>query len=264
MIGQRKLRELSAADVRQAWPRWPPPTPALLSPWDTSRLSAPSGMRKPTTSSAGTSRPWLIPRRARRGGHPKSMTVDQAVAVIAAARVLPAVELRPGLKDARRPAALMYAYIVLSLLAGVPIPKRPGRCAGSTWSLMGILTLIPLSRLTWPCGPELVLVQVGVPDVHRAHLREPGHCLPVGPHRRQRRRAHIGLANPLLRPAIAKLAAIRFTSNSNGPGSVSSKSFTSNSSLRRARRTHRSSTGGRRRTAEPSARRPACPPGRRP
>jgi integrase len=41
------------------------------------------------------------------------------VALIAAARTLPVMELRPGLKDVRRPAALMYAYIVLSLLAGI-------------------------------------------------------------------------------------------------------------------------------------------------
>ncbi len=40
------------------------------------------------------------------------------------------------------------------------------------------------------------------------------------------------LEKPLLRAAIVKLAAIRFTSYSNGPGSVSSKSFRSNSSLR--------------------------------
>src|SRR6202158_2343042 len=49
----------------------------------------------------------------------KSLTLDQAVAVIAAARTLPVTELRPGLKDVRRPAALMYAYIVLSLLCGL-------------------------------------------------------------------------------------------------------------------------------------------------
>ena len=36
----------------------------------------------------------------------------------------------------------------------------------------------------------------------------------------------------MLRAAISKLAAIRFTSYSNGPGSVSSKSFTSNSKTR--------------------------------
>ena len=37
---------------------------------------------------------------------------------------------------------------------------------------------------------------------------------------------------PLLRPAIVKLAAIRFTSYSKGPGRVSSKSFRSNTSVR--------------------------------
>jgi hypothetical protein len=51
----------------------------------------------------------------------KSLTPGpgQAVAVITAARTLPVMELRPGLKDVRRPAALMHAYIVLSLLAGI-------------------------------------------------------------------------------------------------------------------------------------------------
>ena len=38
--------------------------------------------------------------------------------------------------------------------------------------------------------------------------------------------------NPLSRAATTKLAAIRFTSHSNGPGSVSSKSLRSNTSLR--------------------------------
>jgi Phage integrase family len=52
-------------------------------------------------------------------GSVKSLTLEQAVIVMAAARKLPAMELRPGLKDVRRPAALMYAYIVLSLLVGV-------------------------------------------------------------------------------------------------------------------------------------------------
>jgi integrase len=49
----------------------------------------------------------------------KSLTLDQAVAVITATKALPVMELRPGLKDVRRPAALMHAYIVLSLLAGI-------------------------------------------------------------------------------------------------------------------------------------------------
>jgi len=41
------------------------------------------------------------------------------VAVITAAKTLPVMELRPGLKDVRRPAELMHAYIVLSLLTGI-------------------------------------------------------------------------------------------------------------------------------------------------
>jgi integrase len=36
-----------------------------------------------------------------------------------AARTLPVMELRPGLKDVRRPAELMHAYITLSLLTGI-------------------------------------------------------------------------------------------------------------------------------------------------
>ena len=49
----------------------------------------------------------------------KSLTLDQAIAVITAASTLPVMELRPGLKDARRPAELMHAYIALSPLAGI-------------------------------------------------------------------------------------------------------------------------------------------------
>jgi hypothetical protein len=36
----------------------------------------------------------------------KSLTLDQAAAVITAARTLPVMELRPGLKDVRRPAVV--------------------------------------------------------------------------------------------------------------------------------------------------------------
>ena len=57
--------------------------------------------------------------KGQQGRPSKSLTLDQAVAVITAARTLPVMELRPGLKDVRRPAALMHAYIVLSLLAGI-------------------------------------------------------------------------------------------------------------------------------------------------
>ena len=58
----------------------------------------------------------------------KSLTLGQAVAVITAARTLPVMELHPGLKDVRRPAALMYAYIVLSLLSGVRTEEARALC----------------------------------------------------------------------------------------------------------------------------------------
>ena len=49
----------------------------------------------------------------------RRLPVPAPAAIIAAARTLPVMELRPGLKDVRRPAELMYAYIVLSLLVGL-------------------------------------------------------------------------------------------------------------------------------------------------
>jgi integrase len=57
--------------------------------------------------------------KGQEGRPSKSLTLQKAVAVITAAKTLPLMELRPGLKDVRRPADLMYAYIVLSLLVGV-------------------------------------------------------------------------------------------------------------------------------------------------
>jgi hypothetical protein len=74
------------------------------------------------------------------------LTLEHAVAVIAAARALPVMELRPGLKDVRRPAALMYAYIVLSLLVG-SAPRRPGRCAAITWTCRLTLAVPSCGRL---------------------------------------------------------------------------------------------------------------------
>ena len=46
-----------------------------------------------------------------RPGRPpvQSLTLDLAVALIAAAKTVPVVELRPGLKDLRRSADLMHA-----------------------------------------------------------------------------------------------------------------------------------------------------------
>jgi integrase len=56
----------------------------------------------------------------------QSLTPDQAVAVITAARTLPVMELRPGPKDVRRPAELMHAYITLSLLTGIRTEEARG------------------------------------------------------------------------------------------------------------------------------------------
>jgi integrase len=57
--------------------------------------------------------------KGQQGRPSKSLTLDQAIGLIDAARTLPVLELHPGLKDVRRPAALMHTYIVLSLLVGV-------------------------------------------------------------------------------------------------------------------------------------------------
>jgi integrase len=58
----------------------------------------------------------------------KSLTLDQAAAVMTAAATLPVMELRPGLKDVRRPAELMHAYITLSLLAGPRTEEARALC----------------------------------------------------------------------------------------------------------------------------------------
>jgi hypothetical protein len=47
-------------------------------------------------------------------------------------------------------------------------------------------------------GHQLVLIQVGVPDVHRAHLRESGDGFPVSRHRRQCRRPRVGLGESVV------------------------------------------------------------------
>jgi integrase len=57
--------------------------------------------------------------KGQEGRPSRSLTLDQALLVMTAAATLPVMELRPGLKDVRRPAELMHAYITLSLLAGI-------------------------------------------------------------------------------------------------------------------------------------------------
>jgi integrase len=119
VIGARKLRDLTAADVRQA-------LAAMAAGYSTAAVSMGHLALKRAIRHAEASD--LVARnvaaladtpKGQDGRPSKSLTLDQAAAVIAAARTLPVMELRPGLKDVRRPAALMHAYIVLSLLCGL-------------------------------------------------------------------------------------------------------------------------------------------------
>jgi integrase len=119
VIGARKLRDLSAADVRQA-------LAAMAARYSTAAVSMGHLALKRAIRHAEASD--LVSRnvailadtpKGQEGRPSRSMTLDQAMVVIAAARTLPVMELHPGLKDVRRPAELMHAYIVLSLLAGI-------------------------------------------------------------------------------------------------------------------------------------------------
>jgi integrase len=119
VVGARKLRELSAADVRQALSK-------MAAEYSSAAVTMGHLALKRTIRHAEAND--LVSRnvaalvdtpKGQEGRPSKSLTLEQAVAVIAAARTLPEMELRPGLKDVRRPATLMYAYIVLSLLVGL-------------------------------------------------------------------------------------------------------------------------------------------------
>src|SRR3984957_2795503 len=119
VIGARKLRDLTAADVRQA-------LAAMAVGYSTAAVSMGHLALKRAIRHAEAND--LVSRnvaaladtpKGQEGRPSESLTLDQAVAVMTAARTLPVMELRPGLKDVRRPAELMHAYIVLSLLAGI-------------------------------------------------------------------------------------------------------------------------------------------------
>ena len=118
-IGARKLRELTAPDVRQALAK-------MAAGYSSAAVTMGHLALKRAIRHAEAND--LVNRnvaaladtpKGQDGRPSKSLTLDQAVAVITAARTLPVLELRPGLKDVRRPAELMHAYIVLSLLTGI-------------------------------------------------------------------------------------------------------------------------------------------------
>ena len=119
VVGSRKLRELSAADVRQALSRMA--TEYSSAAVTMGHLALKRAIRHAEADDlVARNVATLVDTPKGQHGRPsRSLTLEQAVAVITAAPTLPAIELRPGLKDVRRPAELMYAYIVLCLLVGV-------------------------------------------------------------------------------------------------------------------------------------------------
>ena len=168
VVGTRKLHELSAADVRQA-------LATMAAGYSSAAVTMGHLALKRAIRHAEASD--LVSRnvaalvdtpKGRQGRPSKSLTLDQAIAVITTAKTLPVMELRPGLKDVRGPAALMHAYIVLSLLCGIRTEEaRP--CTGimSTWTA----TRAPgrPSRRTWPCGDR---------SAGTARPRPSGHAAP--------------------------------------------------------------------------------------
>jgi len=119
VIGNRKLRQLSAGDVRQALATMAAGySSAVVS---MGHLALKRAIRHAEANDlAGRNVAALVDTPKGRPGRPsRSLTLQQAIAVITTATTLPVMELRPGLKDVRRPASLMHAYIVLSLGLGI-------------------------------------------------------------------------------------------------------------------------------------------------
>ncbi len=118
-IGARKLRELTAADVREALATMA--TGYSSAVVTMGHLALKRAIRHAEANDLVSRNVAALADtpKGQEGRPSKSLTLDQAVAVITAARTLPVMELRPGLKDVRRPAELMHAYIVLSLVCGI-------------------------------------------------------------------------------------------------------------------------------------------------
>jgi integrase len=119
VIGARKLRDLSADDVRQA-------LASMAAKYSTAavsmgHLALKRAIRHAEANDLVTRNVAVLADtpQGQQGRPSRSLTLDQAIAVMTAAATLPVMELRPGLKDVRRPAELMHAYITLSLLAGI-------------------------------------------------------------------------------------------------------------------------------------------------
>src|SRR5262249_34572127 len=105
-VGDRKLRELSAADVRRAVSKTAADNSS--SAVTMGHLALKRAIRHAEANDlVSRNVATLVDTPKGQEGRPsKSLTVEQAVALIAAAKTLPAIELHPGLKDVRRPAGL--------------------------------------------------------------------------------------------------------------------------------------------------------------
>ena len=151
VIGARKLRELTAADVRRA-------LAAMAAGYSTAAVSMGHLALKRAIRHAEAND--LVTRnvaaladtpKGQDGRPSKSLTLDQAVAVITAAETLPVMELRPGLKDVRgRPNSCMPTSC--SAFCAGSAPRRPGRCAGPTSNWTATPRPGRRYRRTWPCG----------------------------------------------------------------------------------------------------------------
>ena len=171
VIGARRLRDLTAADVRQA-------LAAMAAGYSTAAVSMGHLALKRTIRHAEAGD--LISRnvatladtpKGQPGRPSKSLTLDQAAAVITAARTLPVMELRPGLKDVRRPAELMHAYIVLSLLAGI----RTEEARALRWAHVN-LDGDPAARP--PVPPHVAVWRPGARARRHQHRTVPPHPRP--------------------------------------------------------------------------------------
>ena len=130
VIGARKLRDLTAADVRQA-------LATMAAGYSSAAVTMGHLALKRAIRHAEAND--LVARnvaaladtpKGQDGRPSKSLTTDQAAAVITTARTLPVMELRPALKDVHRPAALMHLGAALDASNVRKMFKRIGTEAG--------------------------------------------------------------------------------------------------------------------------------------
>jgi site-specific recombinase XerD len=109
VIGGRKLRELTAADVRQALTAMAAEYSAAAVSMGHLALKRAIRHAEANDLAARNVAALVDTPRGQEGRPSRPLTLEQAVAVITTARALPGLELAPGRKDVRRPAELMHA-----------------------------------------------------------------------------------------------------------------------------------------------------------